>query len=96
MVDYTTTIEVNPYEVLDEMGIGDIEEYLNNREVGCYYLCIEDDIINKSATLASFIQDSIDGDERMAFNVILALDDTTRDLLKKELNDFNKGTARGI
>lgn len=96
MVDYTATIEVDPYEVLDEMGIGDIEEYLNNREVGCYYLCDEDDIINKSATLASFIQDSINGDERIAFNVVLALDDTTRELLKKELNDFNKGTTRGI
>lgn len=96
MVDYTTTIKIDPYEVLDEMGLVDIEEYLDNRGVGYYYLCAEDNIINKSATLASVIQDSIDGDERIVFNVVLALDETTRELLKKELNDFNKGTTRGI
>ena len=96
MVEYTTTIEVDPYEVLDEMGVGDIEDYLESKGIGYYYLCAENDIINQSATLASVIQDSINGDERIAFNVVLALDDTTRELLKKELNDFNKGTARGI
>lgn len=96
LVNYNTDITIDSDEILDEMGVGDIEDYLESKGIGYYYLCAENDIINQSATLASVIQDSINGDERIAFNVVLALDDTTRELLKKELNDFNKGTTRGI
>lgn len=96
LVNYSADITIDSDEILDEMGIGDIEDYLETKGIGYYYLCAEDDIINKSSTLASFIRDSIDESERMAFNVVLQLDDQTRELLKKELNDFNKGTTRGI
>lgn len=96
LVNYNTDITIDSNEILDEMGIGDIEEYLDNIGVGYYYLYDKKDIIDKSATLASFIRDSINESERMAFNVVLQLDDQTRELLKKELNDFDKRTTRGI
>lgn len=92
----TKIVNISPSDILDEMDFSEIEEYLNNIGVGYYYLYDKKDIINKSVTLASFIRDSIDESERMVFNVVLQLDDQTRELLKKELNDFDKWTTGGI
>lgn len=96
LVNYNTDITIDSIDILDEMGLSDIEDYLESKNIGYYYLYDKKDIIDKSATLASFIRDSIDESERMAFNVVLQLDDQTRELLKKELNDFDKRTTRGI
>lgn len=92
----TKIVNISPSDILDEMDFLEIEEYLKAQGIGYYYLYNEDDSIDKATTLASFIQDSIDGSERIAFNVTIALDDQTRELLKKELNDFDKWTTGGI
>lgn len=92
----TKIINVSPSDILDEMDFSEIEEYLEGQGIGYYYLYNENDSIDKATTLASFIQDSIDGSERIAFNVTIALDDQTRELLKKELNDFDKWTTGDI
>lgn len=92
----TRVADITPSDILDEIDFSEIEEYLDNIGVGYYYLYDKKDIIDKSATLASFIRDSIDESERIAFNVVLSLDDITRELLKKELNDFDKRTTGGI
>lgn len=92
----TKIVNISPSDILDEMDFSEIEEYLESQGIGYYYLYNENDSIDKATTLASFIQDSIDGSERIAFNVTIALDDQTRELLKKELNDFDKWTTGGI
>lgn len=92
----TRIIAITPSDILDEMDFSEIQEYLNERDIGFYSLYDKKEVSDIAYTLASFIQESINADERIAFNVVLALDETTRKLLKKELNDFNKGTARGV
>lgn len=93
LIDYDTTITINSDDILDELGVSDIEEYLEDQGIGYYYLYDEDDVEDQLQALARFMNELLTNKENtkeLIKQLSSLLNLNTIGLLKDELNKKSK------
>lgn len=93
LIDYDANITIDSSEILDEMSVQDIEEYMEDNGIGYYYLYDEDDVKDQIKALARFMNGILTDKEntkKLIDNLISMLDSDVLELLKNELNRKSK------
>lgn len=93
LIDHTIDITINSDDILDEMGVSDIEEYMEDNGIGYYYLYDEDEIEDQIKALARFMNGILTDKENtkeLINNLVSMLDSDVLELLKDELNTKSK------
>lgn len=89
LIDYDATITIDSSEILDEMEVQDIEEYMEDNGIGYYYLYEEDDIKDQIKALARFMNELLTNKENtkgLIKQLSSLLNPDTIELLKNELS----------
>lgn len=93
LVDHNIDITIDSSEILDEMSVQDIEEYMEDNGIGYYYLYDEDDVKDQIKALARFMNGILidkENTKKLIDNLISMLDSDILELLKNELNKKSK------